>query len=164
VDVEELRGELRELGADRFVRRYGRYFLVVTDRALLEEMSMFVNTASRPANEIATRRNLDHAAFLPLLDAERGTGEGRIDVGRDEACAVALTHQSISKVHAHFTYSGGLLSLSDAGSKNGTKLNGVKLGPNEVAPVDLGDTVEFGPVSATVWGIDDLVAAVGDAR
>jgi hypothetical protein len=160
MDVWELRSELEELGPARFAERYGRFFLVLTDRALLEEMAMFVNTASRPANEVCARRHLEDAAFLPIVENSGARPPGRIAVGRDDTCAIVLGHQRVSKVHAYFSFSGGLLSLADSGSKNGTTLNGVRLTPNEVAPVDLGDTVEFGPVSATVWGIDDLLAAL----
>jgi len=44
-------------------------------------------------------------------------------------------------------------------SKNGPKLNGLVLAVDQPAPVDAGDMIQFGPVRATVWSLDDLAAA-----
>ena len=71
-----------------------------------------------------------------------------------------LPSGKISKLHAVFSMDGGLPSLSDSGSKNGTWLNGARLPAGRAVPVDVGDTIQFASVSATLWSIDDLVAAV----
>jgi hypothetical protein len=159
MEAAELRDELESLGASGFGQAHGRFFLVVTDRSQLEEMAMFVNTASRTAGQIATARHFEHAAFLPITEGQ--PGKERFTVGR-EGCDVVLAHHGVSKSHARFNFAGGLLSLCDLGSKNGTRLNGMLLTPEQIVPVDLGDTVEFGPVTTTIWGIDDIVAALGE--
>ena len=82
-----------------------------------------------------------------------------VTIGR-EGADVVLHSAKISKLHAVFAMGGGLPSLSDSGSKNGTWLNGTRLPAGRAVPVDVGDTIQFASVSATLWSIDDLVAAV----
>jgi hypothetical protein len=163
MDSTEVRDELEALGPDGFGERYGRFFLVVVDRTLLEELSLWVNTASRMGQDLVRERDADRAAYLPIMDRDTRASvkNNRFVVGREKPAAIVLSHQNVSKVHAHFRYAGGMLTLADAGSKNGTRLNGMALAANDEVPVDLGDTLEFGNVSTTIWGIDDLVAALG---
>jgi pSer/pThr/pTyr-binding forkhead associated (FHA) protein len=73
---------------------------------------------------------------------------------------VVLPSGKISKLHAVFAMGGGLPSLSDNGSKNGTWINGSRLSAGRAVPVDVGDTIQFASVSATLWSIDDLLAAI----
>ena len=84
----------------------------------------------------------------------------RVTVGRDGGCDVPVKHPRVSSLHAIFTRGGGLLFVvADAKSKNGTKVNGIELAADTPTPVEVGDLVQFGPVRATVWGLDDLIAA-----
>jgi hypothetical protein len=159
MDVDEVRGELEALGNEGFVQRYGRYFLVLTEPEAVDDFASFVNTASREAHDITSGKSLASVDVRPLVARKKGVD--RITVGRDDESDIAIVNRKISKLHASFTVSGGLLSLSDAGSKNGTWLNSAPLASGEQRPVDVGDTVNFGSVSATIWGIDDLIAAVG---
>jgi len=62
-------------------------------------------------------------------------------VGRDVACGVALSDRSVSRVHARLTRVGDGYTVTDAGSLNGTWVNGVSTG--ERALLD-GDEVHFG--------------------
>jgi len=158
MDVSEVKGELEDLGPDGFVKRHGRYYLVLTSPEQLDEFASFVNTASREASEITTGKNLDGIEVLPLMPKSRNAT--RVTIGREQSTDLMIVHRKISKLHAYFTVEGGLLSLADSGSKNGTWLNGKILAPNELVPVDVGDTVNFGSITATVWGFEDLLAAV----
>jgi hypothetical protein len=156
MDVGEVRDELDALGRDGFVAKHGRFFLVFTDEAALGDFADFVNTATRDANEIASKGGLDQADVQPIRPIR--AGEEQVSVGRE--ADVSIQHRKVSKVHAWFSVTGGLLQLADAGSKNGTWLNGRALKPHQWVPVDVGDTINLGSLSATVWGIDDLMAAV----
>ena len=155
MDVIEIRDELESLGPTEFLERYGRYFLVLTDPDSLDDFASFVNTATRQAHEIGSA-NLDRVDIRPLVPRRRGAD--RVTIGREDA-DVELTHRKISKLHARFMLHGGLLSLVDAGSKNGTWVNGKLLSPEHPVPIDVGDTISFGAITATVWGLDDLKAA-----
>jgi hypothetical protein len=149
--VEDLAAELSDLGREEFAARYGRYFLVLTDRDLIDDASEFVNTASRDGSDILAGRGRD-------LDVHP-LAKPRVTVGRDAACDVRIKHPRVSSLHGTFTRGGGLLFITDARSKNGIKVNGLPLAADQPAPVDAGDLIQFGPVRATVWGLDDVAAA-----
>ncbi len=149
--LADLADELAEAGGEAFAATYGRHYLVITDRDLIDDAAEFVNTASRDSSDILTGRGRDvdvHPISKP-----------RVTVGRDAGCDIPIKHPRISSLHAVFTRGGGLLFLADAKSKNGTKLNGLALAADKPAPVDAGDMIQFGPVRATIWGLDDLAAA-----
>lgn len=154
-----MRSELESLGRDGFAKRFGRWFLVLTAPDAIDSFADFVNTASRESDDIlAGKGDLDDVDIFPLVP-KRGA---EVTIGR-EGADVALPSAKISKVHAVFAMGGGLPSLSDSGSKNGTWLNGSKLPAGRAVPVDVGDTIQFASVSATLWSIDDLVAAVSSS-
>jgi pSer/pThr/pTyr-binding forkhead associated (FHA) protein len=153
MDGDEVRDELAGLGRDGFAKRFGRFFLVLTSAEEQDEFASFVNTATRDANEIASGDRLQNVDVRPI----QGRRATSITVGREDA-DIVIRHGKVSKHHATFTISGGLLSLADAGSKNGTWLNGHLLDASG-RPVDVGDTINFGSVNATIWGLDDLLAA-----
>jgi pSer/pThr/pTyr-binding forkhead associated (FHA) protein len=156
VDSSEIKDAFELLGEGAFAARYGRYFLVLTATEELDSFSSYVNTATRAAHEITASRGLDNVDIRPLQSNDGGP---RVTIGREKA-DVTIGERSVSKLHAAFSLEGGLLSLADLGSKNGTWLNGTALLPNHPSPVDVGDTVSFGTVTGTVWGLDDLTAAI----
>jgi len=73
---------------------------------------------------------------------------GMITVGRTVDNDIAIDHRHVSKVHAVFRERGGRFTLTDAGSKNGTWINGTRLAPKgpPSAPLAHGDTVRFADV------------------
>jgi hypothetical protein len=149
--VEELAYELEALGRDAFRAQHGQHFLVFASRGLIDDAAEFVNTASRSGSDILAGRGRE-VDVHPIAKA-------RVTVGRGEDSDVRIKHPRVSSLHAVFTLGGGLLFLTDAHSRNGTQVNGAPLAPDAPAPVDVGDLVQFGPVQATVWGLDDLFAA-----
>jgi hypothetical protein len=160
--ADEVRAELESMGSEGFLHRYGRYYLVLTASESVEDVASWVNTASRYGHEVLARKRLPRVDIRPILPTTRA--DGRITIGRDQDNDIQINHPRVSKLHACFGLAGGLLSLSDAGSKNGTGVNGAQLAAYKVVPVDVGDTIRFGPVSATIWGLDDVLAAVGVGR
>lgn len=155
--ADEVRSELEALGRDGFAKRHGRWFLVLTAPDDVGSFADFVNTASRDSQDIlSSKGSLDDVDIFPLAVA----GRSDVTIGRDGA-DVVLPSGKISKLHAVFSMGGGLPSLSDSGSKNGTWLNGTRLATGRAVPVDVGDTIQFASVSATLWSIDDLCAAIG---
>lgn len=75
----------------------------------------------------------------------------RISIGRALNKDIVLRHASISKFHAYFQAGASdRCTLADAGSKNGTLVNGVRLKPKESVEVVSGDQVVFGSIPTIV--------------
>lgn len=87
------------------------------------------------------------------LTVTTGTGRGRtynlpthdVTVGRDPSCFVSISDGKVSREHVKFLYNNGMWSVLDAGSVNGTFLNGDRLvgqqGIENGAQLSIGDTV-----------------------
>jgi pSer/pThr/pTyr-binding forkhead associated (FHA) protein len=56
----------------------------------------------------------------------------------------------VSRIHAQFTYDGEYLSLEDAGSTNGTRINGFQISPARPYRLRNGDEIEIGRVRLAV--------------
>lgn len=75
----------------------------------------------------------------------------RISVGRARNKDIVLRHSSVSKFHGWFELSeNNTFHYSDAGSRNGTRLNGQALPSRELAAVEHGDELVFGKIVGTV--------------
>jgi pSer/pThr/pTyr-binding forkhead associated (FHA) protein len=66
-----------------------------------------------------------------------------ITVGRTPNNDIAVDDLTVSKFHAYFRVSDEGVDLTDAGSKNGTWLNGLPLAAKTPAPVRSGDVIRF---------------------
>jgi FHA domain-containing protein/uncharacterized protein DUF1707 len=68
--------------------------------------------------------------------------DGTVTLGRSRDCDCVLAEPSVSRRHAELRREGGRWLLHDLGSRNGTRVNGVRLlDEAEVCP---GDRVSFG--------------------
>jgi FHA domain/Domain of unknown function (DUF1707) len=77
---------------------------------------------------------------LPVLGLP--AGERELVLGRSRACDCVIAEPSVSRRHAALRRDGARWILRDLGSRNGTRVNGVRLlDEAEVAP---GDRVSFG--------------------
>ncbi len=81
-------------------------------------------------------------------DPERS--EGAVVLGRDDGCDIQLDDGTVSSHHAKFTLAEGdgdelLFFVTDAGSSNGTWLNGEKLPDETPTRLDDQDSLRFGP-------------------
>jgi len=71
-----------------------------------------------------------------------------VRVGRSPGNELVLADDSLSRMHARFTFAEGTITLEDLGSMNGTRLNGTKITGRQA--VKGGDVVHFGNVKATL--------------
>lgn len=62
-------------------------------------------------------------------------------VGRRESCDIVLRFSNVSAHHCEFTLNSGYWFVKDLNSRNGVKVNGVRIGENLEKRVDPGDTV-----------------------
>jgi hypothetical protein len=71
-------------------------------------------------------------------------------IGREPACDMTLSDQTVSRWHASLTRADGSWLLSDLGSTNGTRVNGWRV--SAPTPVTPGDWVSFGRATFVIAG------------
>ena len=78
---------------------------------------------------------------------------GEIVIGRGAGAEVRLVDEGISRLHARVRHDNGRAWLEDMGSRNGTFVNGVRLG----APTELreGDKIQVGSSTVLRFGFQD---------
>ncbi len=79
---------------------------------------------------------------------------GLLRVGRLDSLEIVLDDTSVSRCHAELRATDRGWRISDLGSTNGTRLNGVKIGQGQW-PLRVRDTVQFGEVALVVESLDD---------
>ena len=88
------------------------------------------------------------------------TVDGTLDAGR-EVDGLLLADAQTSRRHLRFTVDGGVLSVTDLGSTNGTTVNGARI--EHPTPVADGDTIEVGDTVIVVASHREAVAPGHDA-
>jgi transcriptional regulator of acetoin/glycerol metabolism len=78
----------------------------------------------------------EHVAVVPPRPGEV--------VGRAWFADAGVRDREISTRHARFFHAGGGLLIEDAGSRNGTFVNGERLGPDERRRIEDGDVIRLG--------------------
>jgi hypothetical protein len=74
-----------------------------------------------------------------------------VRVGRDPGlCSVFLPEPRVSGVHATLKFEGGLLTVRDDNSNNGTWVSGARIAPGVWTPVPAGTPLRFGPLEFSV--------------
>ncbi|MBS1710118.1 MAG: FHA domain-containing protein [Armatimonadetes bacterium] len=71
--------------------------------------------------------------------------EGTATVGRENSDVVVAAESGASRRHAEISRTGGVVTLTDSGSTNGTYVNGTKIAAPTV--IQSGDTIQFGAAS-----------------
>ncbi len=99
---------------------------------------------------------------IPLEKTDANSFAGKILVGRTETNDLLISHLTVSKHHAFFNI-GQPDTLTDAGSTNGTTLNGRHLGAKTPNQITDGDRISFGDVQYTYFtpgGLYDLLSSL----
>lgn len=92
------------------------------------------------------------AEYYLKIDSDElaGMGSGLI-IGRDEiGSTFAILDDTVSRTHARLAIANGTFAVEDAGSTNGTRVNGRALRPHEFRSLNSGDRVAFGTAGFTV--------------
>lgn len=139
---DALRAECDAAGRDAFVAAHPHAWLV-------QDLQVFAGAGDPPSSNTAVDMGLQAGpdperlrrlylaphqfGFVPLLKSARNPWTGRLLVGRAPTNDVVLRHPSVSKVHARLLPQGEGWALGDAGSTNGTWLDGRLLEPDAPA-------------------------------
>jgi hypothetical protein len=104
-------------------------------QALLADTTTIIRPAivSHLVRSVAT---FEPGAVFPVQD---GTG-----IGRTSEAGIYLDHPSVSRHHAVFHLQDGTLTITDAGSTNGTMVNEQPLTAQQPATLTPGDTIQVG--------------------
>jgi hypothetical protein len=118
-------------------------------------LALFAAVAAVPRTRVVPDAGAFAPARIALDIAEHGAtrrieGLCPLTIGRASSADVMVLDAEVSRVHARFESQGGVVYASDAGSSNGTFLNGRRLdGAIEVRP---GDTIDVGTTRITYVG------------
>jgi hypothetical protein len=100
------------------------------------------------AGRAARQRLAGYLEAQPLVFVLPSGTQDSFTIGRDTACDLVLSDMTVSRSHAGLRREAGGWVLSDAGSMNGTRLNGWRV--TEPVPVRAGDEVKFGALTMVV--------------
>ena len=141
--IDQLGGALRREGA--------AHAICMTTSGFTKQAIQFAAAADilllgrEEVLELCRRKHLTLPSMtvleLPTAAAVRLMGD-RVTIGRDRSCYISLSHPTVSRRHALLIREGLRLSLTDCGSTNGTKVNGLRL--QDAHQLNYGDSIEVG--------------------
>jgi hypothetical protein len=168
--IEDLRSDAARLSAEEFEDRHGNAFLLLSSTGFKQPKSATsTEVLLLDLGEEAGERTAGVSVrVMPIRAAEKSLTH-LITVGRTAKNDVTIADISVSRFHAFFKRNPvGVFQLHDAGSTNGTIVNGASVCTKEAgSPTDVksGDNIRFGQVDVTFLEADALrsyVAKFGD--
>ncbi len=100
---------------------------------------------TRAADAEQLRREAQAVRIAPLTKRPGSNSfTMMITIGRTDNNDIVLKHSMISKFHAYFRRMGEKWTFCDAGSRNGTTLDGRRLAPERSYPVKPGSQIQLG--------------------
>ncbi len=97
------------------------------------------NTASHRLADLAA----DGPPFAAPIKKVQASFPSMITVGRTQNNDIVVPDTSISKFHAFFRVTGGVVVVADAGSRNGTFVAGRALPPKQPMPLRAGEHLQL---------------------
>jgi len=137
--------ELHRVGDDAFAQSHPHTVLVVTGvvGALAEQVPLNRTLVTEPAGLTVQAVVGLIGRVFPLVKGKYSS-PGPISLGRTPDNDVTIAESSISARHCFLRVLGAEISLTDAGSTNGTLVNGVRLAPKKAQKVVEGDVLTMG--------------------
>lgn len=96
---------------------------------------------------MAVLENLATGALIPV--------SARMVIGRATTATLRLADKRVSGEHATVRYTGNGWEIRDLGSRNGTFVDGKRLGPGDAAEIKRGSKLSFGDAAPEYTLIDD---------
>lgn len=150
--LAQVKGALAQ-SPEEFQATFSHYFLLRRPKTLLisdgevdDETAFEYRTASLPVPGDGLH---PWQWWTVAVTKQRGLAfPNRLGVGRADSCDIRLRFRFVSKLHARLHLEDGVpTSLEDAGSANGTFVNGQRLSPGQSLPVRSGDRLGFGALT-----------------
>jgi hypothetical protein len=164
VPIRELREAARALPRAEFEERHGRAFLLLsaadlsTPRPTITE----VRLDDDPGVPVRAESTANLSLVVYALRRSGRSAGHLITLGRAPENDVVVPDVSISRFHAFVKQdANGCWLMQDAGSTNGTTINGTSVprqGHGPPAPLSPGDDVRLGQVELTFLDCDGLVS------
>jgi hypothetical protein len=139
--------ELKRVGEAGFRKRHLAPVLIITGRLTRGKRPLSDEDVTRSISLKASGKHraslaLVHRVF-PLAKAPHAPA-GPVVVGRTTENDVSIPEYSISKKHCAFELKGGMMTVADCGSTNGTLLNGARLERGASVPLCGGEQITMG--------------------
>ena len=165
IAIRELRADASTLSVEEFEERHGSAYLLLTAADLSAPRgpeSTEIRFAADDTSRGDSTASLSLIAY-PLRHSGRSPGH-LITIGRARDNDVVIPDASISRFHAFVRESdGSVWKLLDAGSTNGTTVNGANVPQQGVGPsvaLKTGDNLRLGQVELTFLNTRALLAFV----
>ena len=127
---------------DRFIEHFKTPYLLIRGTPAPEVEGQIMTQA---VSKVELEEEAARVRIAPLVKrADSNSFTMMITLGRTDNNDVTLKHTMISKFHAYFRHLGTSWTLSDAGSLNGTSIDGRKLPPERALPVRSGSRIVIG--------------------
>jgi hypothetical protein len=157
--------QLRDLGSDARDDDDANFHTAFMSREALKEAA---DSAAGPGSSETRLPAVQVGQFVAISKRQGGVFQDRIGIGRARNVDVPIQLAKFSKYHAFFSRNDdGTYTLTDAGSTNGTFLEGKRLPEKQAFPIRDGQDVSFGPYRFTFFtpeGFHDLVKRRAGAR
>ncbi len=116
-------------------------------RRAREHGEVVIPKAAPPVSDVNLEARVASQGAVKDIPLKMTPGGRRISAGRGSDNDLCLNDPSVSKVHASVMMNReGTLLLADAGSTNGTFINGRRIAYGEARQIEDGDVVGFGDV------------------
>ncbi len=159
---------VRRSSKEQFVAQEAPFFLVCRHEPEVEEREWSFRTDSISKSRVAIASFMAQQGLtvtsdvmryevFPVVKTQRNPWKDHVSIGRARNNDIVLPDSSVSKLHAHINLDkGGAISIGDAGSRNGTKVNEAKLEGGKAAPLQSGDTLTLGRVEVLLFDASAL--------
>lgn len=133
-----------------FLHRYGWPWLVLPEPSagVLQRIQRPETVVARAQSNISLRTDgpkLRGASLDALcLEVRPLRSQPVMILGRAPQCDVVLLHDSVSRRHAEFRYSGGQSEIRDLGARNGSSISGQRIQPDAWVAIPNGAVVRLG--------------------
>lgn len=134
--------EYKEWTRERFLQAFKTPYLLISGTPVPDVDGQIMTQVAKTAELKAEAARVRVAPVVKRADSNSFTM--MITLGRTDNNDLTLKHTMISKFHAYFRHLGDSWTLSDAGSLNGTALDGRRLPPERSMPIKSGARIVLG--------------------